>query len=152
MSALLTGFGRFQLLGTGLAGSYLSALDGVLPEGVLDELLDAFQRLPAGPGPTREAAVRSQILGHPKLGAVARNLILMWYCGTWTALPAAWHEAYGASPLEGSHVVSAEAYQAGLQWAAAGAHPAGARQQGFGAWAAAPEAAAPEAAPGRALR
>jgi hypothetical protein len=139
MSALLTGFGRFELLGTGLVGSYLSALDGVLPEGVLDELLDAFGRLP--PGPDREDAVKAQILGDPKLGPVARNLILMWYCATWTALPEAWHEAYGASPLDKSHVVSAEAYQAGLQWAAAGAHPAGARQQGFGAWAAAPGAA-----------
>jgi hypothetical protein len=137
MSVLLTGFGRVELLGTGLAEDYLTAADGALPDGVLDELLDAFERLPAGPG--REAAVRSQILGHPKLGPVARNLILMWYCGTWTALPDAWREAYGASPEDKSHVVSAEAYQAGLQWAAAGAHPAGAREQGFGAWAAAPE-------------
>jgi hypothetical protein len=145
VSALLTGFGRFELLGTGLAGRYLSALDGVLPEGVLDELLDAFERLPAGPGQTREAAVRSQILGHPKLGPVARNLILMWYCGTWTALPAAWREAHGASPLDTSHVVSAEAYQGGLQWATAGAHPAGARQQGFAAWTTAPQAAARQA-------
>ena len=145
MSALLTGFGRFELLGTGLAGSYLSALDGVLPEGVLDELLDAFGRLPPGPGregPDREGAVGSQILADPKLGPVARNLILMWYSGTWTALPETWREAHGASPLDKNHVVSAEAYQAGLQWAAAGTHPAGARQQGFGAWAAAPEKAA----------
>jgi hypothetical protein len=137
MSVLLTGFGRVELLGTGLAQDYLTAADGALPDGVLDELLDAFGRLP--PGPDREDAVRSQILADPKLGPVARNLILMWYSGTWPALPDAWREAYGASPLDKNHVVSAEAYQAGLQWIAAGAHPAGARQQGFGAWAAAPE-------------
>jgi hypothetical protein len=135
MSALLTGFGRFQLLGTGVAEGYLREIDAVLPEGVLDELLDAFGRLPGGAG--REAAVRSEILGDPKLGPVARNVILMWYCGTWTALPGTWRSAYGTSPLDTDHVVSAEAYQAGLQWAAAGAHPAGARQQGYGAWAAA---------------
>jgi hypothetical protein len=137
MSALLTGFGRVPLLGTGLAGSYLRAVDAVLPEGVLDELLDAFARLPAGAD--RESAVESAMLADPKLGPVARNIILMWYRGTWTALPDEWRSAYGTSPLDTDHVISAEAYQAGLQWVAAGAHPAGARQQGFGAWAAPPD-------------
>jgi hypothetical protein len=139
MSAFLSGFGRVQLLGTGMTDSYLRAIDAVLPEGVLDELLDAFGRLSAGED--REAAVGSAILGDPKLGPVARNVILMWYCGTWTALPDAWRSAYGASPLDINHVLSSEAYQAGLQWVAAGAHPAGARQQGYGAWAVAPERA-----------
>jgi hypothetical protein len=146
MSALLTGFGRVELLGTGVTGTYLRALDAVLPEGVLGELLEAFRNLPAAPPAEREAAVRSTILKDPKLGPVAQNIITMWYCGTWTALPDAWRSAYGASPLDTNHVVSAEAYQAGLQWTAAGAHPAGARQQGFAAWTAAPQAAAPEAA------
>jgi hypothetical protein len=71
---------------------------------------------------------------------VARNLILVWYCGTWTALPDGWREAYGTSPLDTDRVLSAEAYQAGLQWVAAGAHPAGALQQGYGAWSAEPKA------------
>jgi hypothetical protein len=145
MSALLTGFGRARLLGTGLTGSYLRAIDAVLPEGVLGELLDAFGRLPAGADreatADREAAIGSAILGDPKLGPVARNVILMWYRGTWTALPDAWRSAYGTSPLDTNRVLSAQAYQAGLQWVAAGAHPAGARQQGYGAWAAAPEKA-----------
>jgi hypothetical protein len=139
MSALLTGFGRVQLLGTGLTDSYLHAIEAVLPEGVLGELLDAFGRLPTGAD--REAAIGPAILGNPKLGPVARNVILMWYRGTWTALPEAWRSAYGTSPLDTDHVLSAEAYQAGLQWVAAGAHPAGARQQGYGAWAVAPERA-----------
>src|SRR5215469_10592973 len=93
LSALLTGFGRFQLLGTGMVGTYLRAIDAVLPEGVLDELLGAFGSLPWAPGAdrtdgaARQAAVTSSILDDPKLGPVARNLILVWYCGTWTALP-----------------------------------------------------------------
>jgi hypothetical protein len=148
LSALLTGFGRIQLLGTGMVGSYLHAVDAALPEGVLDELLDAFGRLPPGAG--REAAVFSAILGDPKLGPVARNLIVVWYCGTWTAMPDAWRSAYGTSPLDTDRVLSPGAYQAGLQWVAAGAHPAGALQQGYGAWSAAPQAAlqaAPEAVP-----
>jgi hypothetical protein len=139
MSAVLTGFGRVQLLGTGLTDSYLHAIDALLPEGVLDELLDTFGRLPAGS--EREAAVAAAVLGDPKLGPVARNVILMWYCGTWTALPDAWRSAYCTSPPDTNHVVSADAYQAGLQWVAAGAHPAAARQQGYGAWAVAPERA-----------
>jgi hypothetical protein len=64
-----------------------------------------------------EAAIESKILGDPKLGPAAWNLILLWYLGMWQT-------AY----------VSAESYQAALQWAAAGAHPPGSRQEGFGSW------------------
>jgi hypothetical protein len=141
LSELLTGFGRVPLAGTGQTDSYLCALDAVLPAGMVDELLRAAGSLPEGAG--REAAVGPAILDDPKLGPVARNVILMWYRGTWTALPAEWRAAYGASPLDTDHVLSAPAYQAGLQWVAAGAHPAGALQQGYGAWAAAPEGAGP---------
>lgn len=132
LSALLTGFGPVALRGTGMTDAYVGALDSILPAGTLDELLAAGSRLPAEGG--REAAVGSAILGDPKLGPVARNVILLWYCGAWTALPAAWRAAYGASPLDVDHVVSADSYQAGLQWLVAGGHPAGARQQGYGAW------------------
>ena len=137
MSALLTGFDRVQLLGTGMTDSYLRTLEDAVPAGTLDELLGAYERLPGGTD--REAAVASQILGHPKLGSVARNLIVLWYCGTWTALPDAWQAVPGTSAADTSRVVSAEAYRAGRQWIVAGAHPAGARQQGYGAWAVPPE-------------
>jgi hypothetical protein len=139
MSALLTGFGPVYLLGTGMADGYLRATDAALPAGVLDELLDAFGRLgtgPAGPGGTDlETAAGQAILGDAKLGPVARNVILLWYRGSWTALGEEWRSAYGASPLDTDHLVSAEAYQAGLQWVAAGPHPAPPRQYGYGAWA-----------------
>jgi hypothetical protein len=142
LSALLTGFGPVHLLGTGMAEIYLRATEAALPAGVLDELLDAFGRLPAEPaqsgGTDPEAAAGQAILGDAKLGPVARTVILLWYRGTWTALPEAWRATYGASPLDTDHVVSAEAYQAGLQWAAAGAHPSGARPQGYDAWASPP--------------
>jgi hypothetical protein len=128
LSARLTGFGRVTLLGTGMTTEYLAALDAVLGAELVDELLAADD---AG-----------ALLGDAKLGPVAQNLILLWYCGTWTALPDDWRAVYGSSPLDTTHVASAEAYQAGLQWVVAGAHPAGARQQGFGAWAVAPEGVA----------
>jgi hypothetical protein len=129
VSSRLTGFGRVALLGTGMTDEYLQALDAVLPAGMLDELLDAGER---------DDGVQA-LLEDARLGPVARNLILLWYCGTWTALPDDWRAAYGTSPLDTTRVQSAEAYLAGLQWVVAGAHPAGARQQGFGAWAVAPE-------------
>jgi hypothetical protein len=134
VSARLTGFGRVALLGTGMTAEYLRAMDAVLPAGALDELLND-ERLQS------DARV-PELLDDAKLGPVARNLIVLWYCGTWTALPDDWRAAYGASPLDTDHVESAAAYQAGLQWVVAGAHPAGARQQGFGAWAVPPEPAA----------
>jgi hypothetical protein len=139
LSVELTGFGRVALLGTGMVDTYLATLEAVLPPKVLDDLLGAYGRLPDVDG--REGALDELILADRKLGPVARNVILLWYCGKWTQLPGPWRAAYGVSPLDVSHVVSGEAYQAGLQWVASGAHPVGARQQGFGAWAVPPAGA-----------
>lgn len=153
LSVILTGFGRVELTGTGLAGTYLRAIDAALPAGVADDLLDALGKraaparapipvpapAPAPGQPGRDVAAVGAVLDDPRLGPVARNLIVLWYCGTWTALPDEWRAAYGSSPGDVTRVVSAAAYQGGLQWAAAGAHPAGARQQGFGAWSSAPQ-------------
>ena len=128
LSVQLTGFDRVRLLGTGMADEYLRVLGSALPRGVLDELL-------AASGPAPDKATVAAILGDPKLGPVARNLIVLWYCGTWSPMPDAWQRVYGQAAERPNGVVSAEAYQQGLQWVAAGAHPMGARQQGYGAWA-----------------
>lgn len=138
LSTLLTGFSRLRLLGTGMARDYLHALDEILPRGFVDELLGVFERLPAGSD--LEASVSAQLLNDAKLGPIARNIILLWYCGSWTQLPDAWRAQYGAAAEDVRHVVSAKAYQAGLQWVVAGAHAAGGQQQGFGAWSLAPAA------------
>lgn len=124
------------LAGTGMTGEYLRVLAMALPAEVLEELLSAYAKLPFGD--ERDAAVES-LLHDPKLGPVAQNLILLWYTGAWNDLPASWHAAYGDAPADGEGVaskgvVSGEAYQAGLQWIAAGAHAPGSAQQGFGAW------------------
>jgi hypothetical protein len=132
LSAGLTGFNRVELLGTGMADAYLRTLEEILPTGILDALLE---RAPLdGPGSLAE------LLADGDLGPVARNLILLWYSGAWTPLPDEWRAAHGTSPLDVHRVVTPEAYVAGLQWTVAGAHPVGARQQGFGAWAMPPEA------------
>jgi hypothetical protein len=142
MSVILTGYGRLQLSGTGLTTAYLRVIDSALPGGVLDDLLGMFGRVLAGSRSSDAdlaANVASVILDDLRLGPVARNVILLWYCGTWHALSDAWHGAYGAPRRDTAGVVPAQAYKGGLQWAVAGAHPAGARQQGFGAWSAPPE-------------
>jgi hypothetical protein len=83
LSAFLTGYGRVELHGTGLTGLYLQTLDTVLPAGVVDELLDAFARLSAtavsAATSGRDVATGAVILDDPKLGPVARNIILLWY-------------------------------------------------------------------------
>lgn len=123
LSAALTGFTEVRLWGSGVAGEHLAVLTEVVPADVVDDLLDWTD------GPDASA-----ILGDPRLGPVARNLIVLWYSGVWTQLPAAWREAYSASALDTTHTTSGAAYRAGLQWVVAGAHPPGASHQGFGAW------------------
>lgn len=136
LSEALTGVGYLEIVGTGMVDVYLRLLD-TLPMNTCDELLAAYEGLPTSTD--GESGLASKILSDPKLGPVARNLIVLWYSGTWTKLPDAWRNAYGASPEDSDHVVSADSYQSGLQWVLAGAHPSGAREQGYGAWALAPE-------------
>lgn len=128
LSARMTGVSPFQLRTTGMAAAYLAALDSWVPAAAVQALLVASND--------------DETMDDPWLGPVARTLILLWYSGSWTALPADWIAAYGGEAGKAGPL-SAEAYQAGLQWHVAGAHPAGAQQQGFGAWSLAPGGAAP---------
>ncbi len=123
VSARLTGWSPFDLRATGMLDDYLAAVDARLSPGPLDDLLAA-------------AADDDAIMDDARLGPLARSLILLWYTGAWTA-PA----GMPADLQPGPGVISASAYRAGLMWRAAGAHPAGAEQQGFGAWALQPEVA-----------
>ena len=132
LSGVLTGCGRIQLLGTAMTKQYFATLEAALPPGVLDQLLGAYQQ--SAQAGDRESAVESAILNDPKLGPVARALILLWYCGNWGGLPDAWHSAYGTAATEKVGVVSAEAFRAGLQWLIIGAHAPGTAQQGFASW------------------
>ncbi len=139
LSEALTGFGRFELLGTGQADTYLQFLEAVLPAPWLDKLLAVARDVPTGAD--EEETMTHRILADPELKPVAQNLALLWYCGTWGGMPEAWRAAHGRSPLDTPHTVSADAYLSGLQWAAAGAHPAGGQMQGFATWSLAPEQA-----------
>ncbi len=130
-SAKVTAFNEVALYGTGQAEAYLQAVDTVVGPAVTDALLAAYAPLAEQP----VEALRGPVFGDERLGPVARNIVKLWYAGTWYALPAAWQDAYGPAPQDGTFVVSPSSYVEGLLWPAIGAHPPGAKAQGFGSWA-----------------
>lgn len=141
MSAVLTGFNRVELLGTGMSGIYLNQLIEVVGSGTTGEFLDRFgqvlEKVRAGKG-TPERLIGREILGHPRWGPLARNVLTLWYLGNWNQLPGSWRNRWGASAPDQTVVVSAEAYVEGLVWPAMGTHPQGAKAPGFGSWSTAP--------------
>jgi hypothetical protein len=134
LSAALTGFSPVLLRGTGMTQQYLQKIESIVPERLLDGLFGDIENSSDTSGRHDLTA----ILQDPDLAPVARAIAVLWYCGAWTELPEEWRARNGAAPGDTSGVVSGAAYQAGLQWTVVGAHPAGARQQGFGAWSVAP--------------
>lgn len=148
LSAALTGFGRVDLLGTGMSRAYYAEVVGIVGKSIAGELVSTARRIftrGRRDPKAREKAIRQEILADPKLGPVARNIIQMWYVGTWYQLPTSWRQAYGGNPKDVDHVVSADAYTQGLVWVAAGVHPAGAKQPGYGTWALPPRGATEDA-------
>lgn len=130
LSAALTGFSPVTLHGTGMTKAYLNKLESIVPGALLERLFETVGNAADHFGDDS----LKPILDDPDLGPVARGIVVLWYCGAWTELPDAWRARNGAAAGDTTSVVSGAAYQAGLQWTVVGAHPAGARQQGFGAW------------------
>lgn len=124
ISEVLTGFSSFELYGTGQVSAYYNfVLDEAREE--LVELMDLVAYLPTDEG-NCERFIREKILSDHDLGKLARCLIKLWYLGVWES---------GKEPI----ILSAESYKEGLVWLAIGAHPQGAKQQGFGSWSEPPE-------------
>jgi hypothetical protein len=150
-SAEVSAFTTFDLSGTGMADAYLQTIDDIVGPAVLDDIVDAYAKvlLVAGGSSARErkALISRDIMGDSRLGPVARNIIKLWYVGTWYKLPAAWGERFGPAPKDRTFVVSAGSYIEGLMWKAIGAHPAGAKGPGYGSWASPPRIPAFEGDP-----
>jgi hypothetical protein len=140
LSVILTGFDRLQLNGTGVAPEYLDTLDRILSGSVTDRLLEAFSAIRHEEH--QDAALSERLLDDAVLGPVARNIIVLWYTGTWTPLPEEWWEPDPRSSGDVGHTVSSAAYLAGLQWAVASAHPPGGLPPGFASWASPPHVGA----------
>jgi len=136
LSAALTGFNRGHLIGTGVGLEYLDTLRRIVPGDILDRLLEDFALRPATESALQELVER--VLDEESMGPVARNIIVMWYTGTWTSMPEAWCAVHGRAAADSGHVVSSAAYLAGLQWATIAAHPPGGLPPGFASWASLP--------------
>ncbi|MEJ2320782.1 MAG: hypothetical protein P8Z31_00140 [Gammaproteobacteria bacterium] len=136
LSVVLTGFDHLQLMGTGVAPEYLETLDRVVSSGISDALLEASAGISSEED--LHAALSARILDDPVLGPLARNVIVLWYSGTWSPLPQEWWGDTPRSSHDVGHTVSAAAYLAGLQWPVASAHPPGGLPPGFASWASPP--------------
>ena len=134
-SAEVAAFSEFELYGTGQAEAYYDAVIGVVGVGFLGELLDAYDRIADRDRATRDARLRREVFGDPKIGPIARHIIKLWYIGIWYELPHEWTEAYGAIEANVEFTVSGAAYIEGLLWPAIGSHPSGAKAPGYGSWA-----------------
>lgn len=141
LSSALTGFSVFRLKGTGQAEPYLSVATEIVGEATVRALLSAFHRIAHEAGGDEgaiERGIRRDILSDGKLGPIARNLIKLWYVGTWYALPVEWRDSFAAGNRDRTFIVSPDAYTEGLLWPAVGANPSGAKPLGYGMWAMAP--------------
>ena len=81
-----------------------------------------------------EEQLRLRVMDDPDLGPLARNLVLLWYTGGWTQLPADWRGRNGANTLDSDRLLSARSWTEGLMWPAIGAHATGAKPPGFASW------------------
>ena len=146
LSATLTGYSRFRLLGTGQAEPYLATTRRAVGDDVLQALLNTSSEVEhdaAGDELALDRGLRARILSDDRLGPIARNVIKMWFIGTWFQLPQHWRDAHAAREPDTTHVVSPASYTEGLLWPTIGANPPGAKGPGFGTWAQPPVIDAP---------
>lgn len=136
-SAELTGFGTFELIGTGQAISYRDTVVRVVGEPFLVDLLDTYREHVVGVDDeqARAAALDRAILDDPRFGPPSRCLIKLWYGGVWFEPPQDWARVHVLPGGEGTFTPSPNSYPEGLLWYAIGANPPGARAPGYGSWA-----------------
>jgi hypothetical protein len=135
LSVHLAGFDRAELEGTGLVQEYYQQVVGVIGETNANELWGIARNLSGYTGDELDIAIRRNLLSNPKFGPIARNIIQLWYWGSWIELPDTWRHQYGTNPQQyQTRFTSPTAYQEGLIWKAMHTHPQGAKQPGFGSW------------------
>ena len=131
LSSRLTGFERVELVATGLLEQNYRFFVTQAVETSSPGNAAVFWKYLLGEGATAFTAKRvKEIMGDQKLCQIGRNIIRLWLLGSWLPDP---NNAFS------SFVASAEAYQEGLLWGYVGAHPAGAKQPGYGSWSLRPQ-------------
>lgn len=138
VSECLTGFSRVELLATGMARDYEAALRKVYGDDVVAQLLREVRAVikKAGDDEAKlEKLMTARVFNDDTmLCAPAKNLVQMWYLGTYT-------DYTNMTPIvifKPTTVVSAEAYRQSLVLRDNGSHPMGAKQPGYGSWALGP--------------
>lgn len=135
LSAVLTGFDEFDLLGTGVADLQYGAMIGGAGSKAAAEIIATFETLEREHPHDLDEAVRVEILESPWLGPVARAVAKAWYTGVWVELDGDWLASHSPDVTSSvTRVIAPETYVESLAWVAAGAHPAGAKAPGFGSW------------------
>lgn len=136
MSAVLTGYSPAELTGTGLAQTYLDETAGTAGPTALAALLTAFEAVMAGGPDGLDQRMNDAVLNDTAdaNGPLAKNILRLWFTGTWSALGDLWHAQNGGDPQDTDRVVSAQAYREGLVWPTIDSHPQAAKQPGFGTW------------------
>jgi hypothetical protein len=136
LTELLDAYDRAAAASAGAARAGGARAEGARAEGARAEGARAVGAAAEGTSTTSRArALAAEVFSDEKLGPVARNVIKLWYAGTWYELPKEWTESFGALANDGTFTASPQAYPEALLWRAIGANPPGARAPGYGSWA-----------------
>ncbi len=133
-SSRVTAFTVVELQRTGQVQAYLETVVGVVGEDLLGEMLTidvAIRRETRGDPAARDRLLRIWVFGDERFGPVARNIVKLWYLGTWYALPQDWHEAFGTGRLDATVVVAPAAFAEGFVRPEAVAHAPGGHGRGY---------------------
>ncbi|MEV1068916.1 hypothetical protein [Streptomyces sp. NPDC050263] len=136
LSAVLTGFDRVELAGTGMIDTYYDTLLRIIGEREAGQLFRyAAEALKEDEGHDGHESVQAKVIDDKRFAPVVVSLIKLWYLGSWYPLSGTYRDENGSTADDVEHVVSAQGYREGLVWVAAGTHPMGAKPPGFGSWA-----------------
>ncbi len=136
ISARLTGFDAVELQGTGMVETYYDTVIAKSDATTLDLFfaeVAAILHEAGGDGDRLDALIGSRLMPLSSYDGLARNIIVMWYNSQWYP-----DTINSTVPIAAQTMISGEAYVQGLVWTAAETHPPGAKQPGYGSWAAKP--------------
>jgi len=142
LSSTLTDFNPYSLQGSGQTSDYLKTLIYIVGKPTMESLFSSFEKIVLSLNLSTQKnkekelfnKINREIMGDAYLGPVARNLVKLWYTGTWYQLPDSWREQYGNHEDDLTFVVSPASYTEGLLWKAIDSNPSGAKGPGYGSW------------------
>ena len=136
ISTSLTGFSEVDLQGTGMLDTYHAVIvresSPANREAFFREVASILEQS-GGRGEMLNALIAQRLMPVANYEGLAQNIIFMWYTGQWQ--PTVTNPNADPEQLRN---ISPAAYVQGLMWPAADTHPPGAKQPGYGSWAAKP--------------